>query len=172
MEGKMVRFAKSSLPEIRAKIEAGERLTLDDGMLLFSPDVHLNEVGEAGQPGARAEERQLRLLQHQHAPEPDERVRLSLHVLRVSLRSARPEGLPDERRADPRARAGSGRRRLHRNAHRRRPAPPDEIRMVSQPGPALARRISATASEGLDGGRDQLVSHLAKTSVRQDPLQN
>ena len=42
----MVSSAKPSIQEIRAKVEAGERLTMDDGLLLYSPDVHLNEVGE------------------------------------------------------------------------------------------------------------------------------
>jgi aminodeoxyfutalosine synthase len=37
---------KTKLNEIRAKVEAHERLTLDDGLALFSPDVHLNDVGE------------------------------------------------------------------------------------------------------------------------------
>ena len=42
-----------------------------------------------GQPRPRAEERQRRLLQRQHAPEPDQRLRLPLHVLRLPRR---PEG--------------------------------------------------------------------------------
>jgi aminodeoxyfutalosine synthase len=37
---------KATFDEIRRKIEAGERLTLDDGLLLYSPEVHLNDVGE------------------------------------------------------------------------------------------------------------------------------
>ena len=42
----MVSSAKPSIKEIRAKVEAGERLTMDDGLLLYSPEVHLNNVGE------------------------------------------------------------------------------------------------------------------------------
>ncbi len=42
----MIRSISPSLQEIRAKIEAGERLTLDDGLLLYQPEVHLNELGE------------------------------------------------------------------------------------------------------------------------------
>jgi aminodeoxyfutalosine synthase len=42
----MTRETKSTLNEVRAKIEAGQRLGLDDGILLYSPDVPLNEVGE------------------------------------------------------------------------------------------------------------------------------
>jgi aminodeoxyfutalosine synthase len=36
----------SKLSNIRRKVEAGERLNFDDGMLLFSPEVPLNELGE------------------------------------------------------------------------------------------------------------------------------
>jgi aminodeoxyfutalosine synthase len=32
--------------DVRRKVEVGERLTLDDGLLLYSPEVHLNELGE------------------------------------------------------------------------------------------------------------------------------
>jgi len=32
--------------EIRAKVEAGERLSADDGLFLYSPAVHLNDLGE------------------------------------------------------------------------------------------------------------------------------
>jgi aminodeoxyfutalosine synthase len=31
---------------IRDKVEAGERLSIDDGLLLYSPEIHLNDVGE------------------------------------------------------------------------------------------------------------------------------
>ena len=123
----------------------------------------------AGQPRPRAEERQLRLLQHQHAPQPDERLRLSLHVLRVPLRPARPEGLRDERRADPRPRAGGGRQRLHRDAHRRRPAPSEEVRLVRQRHPHPARGLSRAAPEGLDGRRDRLVLPAGEEVGPRDP---
>jgi aminodeoxyfutalosine synthase len=42
----MIRTVSSSLTAIRDKVEAGERLTFDDGLLLFRPDTHLNELGE------------------------------------------------------------------------------------------------------------------------------
>ncbi len=37
--------ATSSLAKIRAKVEAGERLSFDDGILLFDPNTSLHEVG-------------------------------------------------------------------------------------------------------------------------------
>jgi aminodeoxyfutalosine synthase len=42
----MLRTVQPSLNSIRDKIEAGERLSADDGLLLFRPEVHLNELGE------------------------------------------------------------------------------------------------------------------------------
>jgi aminodeoxyfutalosine synthase len=42
----MIANSSDKLREIRAKVEAAERLTLDDGLFLYRPDVHLNEVGE------------------------------------------------------------------------------------------------------------------------------
>ena len=42
----MIRSSSRQLEEIRAKVEAQERLSLDDGLLLFEPDVSLPEIGE------------------------------------------------------------------------------------------------------------------------------
>ena len=42
----MLRTSSSILQPIREKVEAGERLTLDDGVLLYSDDVPLPELGE------------------------------------------------------------------------------------------------------------------------------
>jgi aminodeoxyfutalosine synthase len=42
----MIRTVHSSLSVIRDKVEAGERLSADDGLLLFRPEAHLNELGE------------------------------------------------------------------------------------------------------------------------------
>ena len=39
-------MSKPTLSEIRAKVEAHERLSLDDGLALFSPEIHLNDLGE------------------------------------------------------------------------------------------------------------------------------
>jgi aminodeoxyfutalosine synthase len=37
---------KPTLDSIRDKVEAGERLSLDDGLHLYSPEVHLHDLGE------------------------------------------------------------------------------------------------------------------------------
>jgi aminodeoxyfutalosine synthase len=42
----MLRTTQPTLKTIRDKIESGERLSFDDGLMLFRPEVHLNEVGE------------------------------------------------------------------------------------------------------------------------------
>ncbi len=121
----MVTSNKPSIKEIRAKVEAGERLNMDDGLLLYSPEVHLNDVGELANVVRERKKRQFRLLQHQRSLESDERLRLPLYFLCVPVRFAGSQGLPHERRANFGPRAGSHRRRLHGNAHRRRIAPPD-----------------------------------------------
>ena len=42
----MHRTGNSSLESIREKVELGERLSFDDGMLLYDPETPLQEVGQ------------------------------------------------------------------------------------------------------------------------------
>ena len=42
----MVSKARTTFDSIRDKVLSGERLTLDDGLCLYSPEVHLNDLGE------------------------------------------------------------------------------------------------------------------------------
>ncbi len=42
----MIRATEPTLQSIREKVEAGARLTLDEGVFLYRPDVPLGEVGE------------------------------------------------------------------------------------------------------------------------------
>jgi aminodeoxyfutalosine synthase len=42
----MIQAATPTFRDIRAKVEAGQRLSLEDGLVLYSPAVHLNDVGE------------------------------------------------------------------------------------------------------------------------------
>src|SRR6478752_1568959 len=42
----MIRATEPTLGAIRKKVEAGERLSLEEGMYLYRPDVPLPEVGE------------------------------------------------------------------------------------------------------------------------------
>ncbi|MEX2140866.1 MAG: aminofutalosine synthase MqnE [Pirellulales bacterium] len=41
----MVTTAKTTFDSIRDKVQAGERLSLNDGLYLYSPEVHLNDLG-------------------------------------------------------------------------------------------------------------------------------
>jgi aminodeoxyfutalosine synthase len=41
----MIRSAEPTLDSIRNKVAAGERLSFDDGLFLYSPAVHLNDLG-------------------------------------------------------------------------------------------------------------------------------
>src|SRR6188508_3186025 len=42
----MVNMPRPTLREVRRKVESGERLALEDGLLLYQPDTPLQEVGE------------------------------------------------------------------------------------------------------------------------------
>ncbi|HEX3658268.1 MAG TPA: aminofutalosine synthase MqnE [Pirellulales bacterium] len=42
----MIQATQPTLDSIRAKVEAGQRLSFDDGVFLYRPEVPLNEVGE------------------------------------------------------------------------------------------------------------------------------
>jgi aminodeoxyfutalosine synthase len=42
----MIQATQPTLDSIRAKVEAGQRLNLDDGLFLYRPDVPLNDVGQ------------------------------------------------------------------------------------------------------------------------------
>ena len=83
------------LSVIREKVEAGQRLSFDDGLFL-PKTADLFTLGELANIGARTQERQCRLLQRQHAPQSDQRLRLSLHLLRLSGRPEEPQGLRDD----------------------------------------------------------------------------
>ena len=111
----MARGAQSSRTwqSIRDKVESGERLTFDDGLYLMQPQVPLHDVGQLANLVRERLSGNLCLLQHQYAPEPDKRVRLSVHVLCLSIRPAGCKRLRDVGRADSGARARGGRTRLH-----------------------------------------------------------
>ena len=79
------------LSAIREKVEAGQRLSFEDGLALEASN-DLFALGIDGQPRPRAVQRQLRLLQREHAHQPDQRVRVHLRFLRVSGRSGRSLG--------------------------------------------------------------------------------
>ena len=95
----MIKAPPPSLDRIREKVEAGERLTLDEGLFLDSPQVPLNEVGELANLVRERKNGNAGYYNINTHLNADQRLRLSLHVLRVPLGSAQPQGLRDERRA-------------------------------------------------------------------------
>ena len=42
----MILTTDPKLKEIRNKVEAGERLSLDDGILMYEPDIPVNDLGQ------------------------------------------------------------------------------------------------------------------------------
>ena len=82
-----------TLDEIRAKVEAGERLSAAEGEFLFSPEVDLHDVGELADIGPPPQERQRGLLQPQPPPESDQRLHLPLRAVRLQLRRRAIPGL-------------------------------------------------------------------------------
>ena len=106
--------------EIRDKVESEERLSLDDGIFLYDPAVPLQEIGALANLVRERKNGNVGYFNINTHLNPDQRLRLSVSVLCVSQRLARPQGIRVQRRPDYRAGPGSDRRRLHRNAHRRR----------------------------------------------------
>ena len=76
----------STLEAIREKVEAGERLDLEDGLALMESD-DLLALGELADLARRAARRRRRgLLRPEPLPEPDERLPREVQVLRVRRR--------------------------------------------------------------------------------------
>ena len=97
------------LSDIADKLEAGERLSLDDGVRLFeTPDLLRRRL--AGQPRAREAARRPHLLQLQHPPRGDQRLRRELPVLLVRAAEARRSPAPTRCRSSrPGTSCGSAR---------------------------------------------------------------
>ena len=153
----MIRATEPTLRSIREKVEAGERLSLDDGVFLYRPDVPLAEVGELANLVRERKNGNFAYYNiNTHLNPTNVCVyRCVFCAFRSDLRE--PQGLRDERRADSGPRARKPSMRLHRDAHRRRPASSDEVRLVPERHPHPARGLSAAAPQGLDRRRDRLV---------------
>ena len=109
----------SRLQAIREKVEAGQRLSFEDGHGAGGVERPVR-AGDDGEPGPRAVQRQFRLLQRQHAHQPDERLRLQVRLLRLPRRPRRSSRLRDGARPDHRTRGPGARAGGDRAAHRRR----------------------------------------------------
>ena len=141
---------------IREKVEAGQRLSFEDGLALEASN-DLFALGLDGQPGARAVQRQFRLLQRQHAHQPDECLRLHLRLLRVPGRPGRGPGLRDGPRPDRRAGAAGRRAGRDRAAHRRRPAQQAAVRLLRGRGPLDQGDGAGDPHQGVHGRRDRVL---------------
>ena len=143
-------FVSPILKPIRDKVEAGERLSLDDGLVLERPDVPLHELGELANLVRERKNGNVAYYNiNTHLNPTNVCVyRCTFCAFRSDLRDPKGYVMSDEQIL---ARGARGRRqRLHRDAHRRRAAPPDEVRLVPQRHPHPARRLSRAAPQGLD----------------------
>ena len=104
----MLRTSSPLLQSIREKVEAGERLSFDDGLTLYRDDAPLAEVGElANLVRERKNGNAAYYNINTHLNPTNVCVyRCTFCAFRSDLRE--PQGLPDERRADA---APAGRRR-------------------------------------------------------------
>ena len=144
------------LRAIREKVEAGKRLSFEDGLALEASN-DLFALGLDGRPGARAIQRQFHVLQREYAHQPDQRVRLHLRLLRVPGRPGRRPGLRDGPRPDRRARPAGQRPRGHRAAHRRRAAPQAAFWLLRRRRPLGQGSRPRDSRQGLHGRRDRVV---------------
>ena len=107
----MLRTSSEILQPIREKVEAGERLTAEDGLVLESPEAPLPEVGELAnlvRERKNGDAGYYNINTHLN-PTNVCVYRCSFCAFRVRPASG-PEGLLDAGRADPRPRARGGRR--------------------------------------------------------------
>ena len=75
----------SRLGAIREKVEAGARLSFEDGLALEASN-DLFAIGSMANLVRERLQRQLRLLQRQHPHQPDQRLRLQVRLLRLPRR--------------------------------------------------------------------------------------
>ena len=116
---------KSRLDSIRDKVLAGERLTLEDGLFLIEPTTPLHEVGELANLVRERKNGNVAYYNvNTHLNPTNVCVyRCTFCAFRADLREPKGYVMTDEQIL-ARGQRG-GRQRLHRAAHRRRPAPPD-----------------------------------------------
>ena len=117
--------------EIRDKVESETRLTLDDGIFLYDPAVPLAEVGALANLVRERKNGNVGYYNiNTHLNPTNVCVyRCKFCAFRSDLRNPKGYVFSDEQII---ARgSGSDRRRMHRNAHRRRAASPKALRMVS-----------------------------------------
>ena len=154
------------LVAIREKVEAGERLSFDDGVALYrTPDILAR--GLPGQPGARADARQHDVLQRQPPHQPHRRLRGQLPPVRLRQAGARSQGLHHVARRGLAPRRRRLERGRHRVPHRRRAASRTDARLVLRDAARPEAALPAGAPEGLHHGGDRLPGARTKISIRE-----
>ena len=125
LTGAAMKFTNASgrLSDIREKVDAGQRLSFDDGVFL-EEHADLFTLGELANIVRERKNGNFAYYNVNDPPQSDQRLRLPLHLLRVPGRPEELQRLRHVRRAD----RGAGRRgrptRGDGTAHRRRLAPP------------------------------------------------
>ena len=157
-------FAPPASLDIADKLDAGERLTLDDGVRLF--DVARSARGRlARQPRAREAARRAHLLQLQHPPRSDQRLRGELPVLLVRAAEAgRPGRLHDVARGGVGQAAAARAPAAHRSPRRQRPASRSAVRLLHGAAARLQADPARHPPEVLHRRRDRVL----RRSLRHD----
>ena len=128
------------LKPIREKIEAGQRLSFADGLLLYEADTPLQEIGQLANLVRERNNGKVAYYNiNTHLNPTNVCVyRCNFCAFRADLRDPKGYVMTDEQILERGQEAVES--RLHRNAHRRRPAPPEEVRLVPEHHPHPARR--------------------------------
>ena len=135
------------LDAIREKVEAGERLDLEDGLTLLESD-DLLALGELADLARRvARRRRPRLLRPEPLPLPDERLPREVQVLRVRGDAEAGARVHDRARRVRRRRARAARAdRVHRDPHGQRREPARRLRVLRRHDRASSTRRCRTCS--------------------------
>ena len=148
------------------KVEAGERLSFDDGLALYRTARH-SGARLHGQPGARAAARQRHLLQREPPHQPHRRLRGQLPPVRIRQARARSQGLHHVARRGVAARRRGLERGGHRVPHRGRPASGADPRLVLRNAARPEAAFPAGPPEGAHHGGGRLPGAAPKIPVRE-----
>ncbi len=153
----MLQTTSPILQPIREKVEAGERLTLEDGLVLESPAVPLPELGELANLVRERKNGNVAYYNiNTHLNPTNVCVyRCTFCAFRTDLREAKGYLMSDEQiLARGQEAVDNGCTEMHIVGGLHHQAKYDWYRrIIAHP----ARRLSRLAPEGLDAGRDQLV---------------
>ena len=157
------------LKPILEKVQAGERLSYDDGLALYRT-FDLLAVGYMANLVRERMHGNRDLLQRQPPHQSHRRVRGELQAVRLRQACARSQGVHHVARRGVAPRRRRLERSHHGVPHRRRAAPRTDPRLVLRDAARTQAALSAGPSEGVHHGRDRLPGaadedqHCAKLS--------